>query len=324
MIIHTDLDEIAHPFTRPFVTIGNFDGVHLGHQILFSEVVNKAYAAKGTSVAITFAPHPLQIIRPDIGIKLISTCDQKRELIALANIDVLIIIPFTRDFAHMPAETFVDTVLRHTIGVQELVVGYDYAFGKGRQGDIPFLRAQGEMKGFKVSVVEPFYVDGVLASSTMVRKLVSEGRMGDVKKLLGRPYQIRGEVKVGKQRGGSVLGFRTANLHIADDDLCPRHGVYVTQVIYDGKCYGGVLNIGYNPTFDGEQVSAETHIFDFNQDIYGKPIKINLLQHLRDEKKFSSPEELVTQITSDISEAKDILRNAQKELLLSCEERFNR
>ncbi|MBA3014611.1 MAG: bifunctional riboflavin kinase/FAD synthetase [Proteobacteria bacterium] len=324
MKIHTDLDDITHPFTRPFVTIGNFDGVHLGHQILFSEVVNKAYLAKGTSVAITFAPHPLKVIRPDIGIKLISTCEQKRELIAMANIDVLIIIPFTKDFAHMPAETFVDRILRQTIGVQELVVGYDYAFGKGRQGDIPFLRAQGEGKGFKVSVVEPFYVDGILASSTMVRKLVNEGRMRDVRKLLGRPYQIRGEVKVGKQRGGPLLGFRTANLHIAEDDLCPRHGVYVTQVIYDGKCYGGVLNIGYNPTFNGEQVSAETHIFDFNQDIYGKPIKINLLQYLRDEKKFAGPAELVSQITTDITEAKEILRRAQKELTLSCEERFNR
>lgn len=323
MKIYTDLSEITHPFARPYVTIGNFDGVHLGHQILFSEVVNKAYVAKGTSVAITFAPHPLQIIRPEIGIKLISTCEQKRELIAMANIDVLVIIPFTPDFACMPAETFVDVVLRKTIGMEELVVGYDYAFGKGRQGDIPFLRDQGARKGFAVSVVEPFFVDDILVSSTMIRKLVSAGEMQDVRKLLGRPYQIRGEVKVGQQRGGELLGFRTANLHIADDDLCPRHGVYVTQVIYDGKCYGGVLNIGRNPTFDGEQVSAETHIFDFNQDIYGKPIKINLLQHIRDEKKFSGPDELVQQIRLDIAVAQEILRQAQKEILLSCEERFN-
>jgi len=322
--IYTDLNKIKHPFTRPYVTIGNFDGVHLGHQILFSEVVNKAYVAKGTSVAITFAPHPLQVVRPDTGIKLISNCEQKRELIEMANIDVLVIIPFTKDFAHMPAVAFVDDVLRTIIGVEELVVGYDYAFGKGRQGDIPFLRAQGEMKGFKVSVVEPFFVDDMLVSSTMIRKLVNEGRMNDVKKLLGRPYQIRGEVKMGQQRGGQLLGFPTANLHIADDDLCPRHGVYVTQVIYGGKCYGGVLNIGFNPTFGGNQVSAETHIFDFNQDIYGKPIKINLLQHLRDEKKFSGPTELVQQIRLDIEAAHEVLRQAQKEILLSCEERFNR
>lgn len=324
MKIYTDLSDIKYPFSRPFVTIGNFDGVHLGHQILFSEVVHKAYVAKGTSVAITFAPHPLQVIRPDIGIKLISTCDQKRELIAMANIDVLVIIPFTREFAHMPAADFVDTVLRRTIGVEELVVGYDYAFGKGRQGDIPFLRAQGAEKGFRVSVVDPFYVEEMLVSSTMIRKLVNEGRMSDVKKLLGRPYQIRGEVQVGQQRGGKLLGFPTANLHIAEDDLCPRHGVYVTQVVYDGRCYGGVLNIGRNPTFDGKEVSAETHIFDFNQDIYGKPIKINLLQHLRDEKKFAGPEELIRQISQDIEAAHEVLRQAQKEILLSCEERLSR
>lgn len=324
MKIYTDLSDISHPFPKPFVTVGNFDGVHLGHQILFSEVVNKAYINQGTSVAITFAPHPLQVIRPGIGIKLISTCEQKRELIAMANIDVLVIIPFTKEFAHMPAADFVDTVLRGIIGVEELVVGYDYAFGKGRQGDIPFLRAQGEEKGFKVSVVEPFYVNEMLVSSSMIRKLVSEGRMRDVKKLLGRPYQIRGEVQVGHRRGGKLLGFPTANLHIAEDDLCPRHGVYVSQVIYDGKCYGGVLNIGRNPTFEDNKVSAETHIFDFNQDIYGKPIKINLLQYLRDETKFSGPEELIRQITQDIEEAHQILRQAQKEVLLSCEERLTR
>jgi len=274
------------------VTIGNFDGVHLGHQLLFSEVVNKARLHKGTSVAITFSPHPLQVVRPESGIKLISTCDQKRELIALADIDVLIIIPFTKPFAEMSAEDFVDQALINTIGVQELVVGYDYAFGKGRQGDIAFLKEQGKKKNFTVTVIEAFYVDGMLASSTQIRKLVSQGRMRDVRKLLGRFYQIRGEVKKGQQRGGKLLGFPTANLHISSDDLCPKHGVYVTQVIYEGKCYGGVLNIGYNPTFDGQQVSAETHIFDFNQDIYGKDIKINLLQYLRGEQKFSSPKNL--------------------------------
>lgn len=274
-------------------------------------------------MAITFTPHPLQVVRPDFGIKLISNCEQKRELIEMAGIDVLIIIPFTKPFATTPAEKFVDEVLIKTIGVKELVVGYDYAFGKGREGDIPFLKKQGQKKGFPVSVVEPYYVDGVLASSTKVRELVKEGRMMDVKALLGRPYQIRGEVKVGKRRGGAQLGFPTANLHISPEDLCPKHGVYVTQVIYDGKCYGGVLNIGYNPTFGDGKLSAETHIFDFNQDIYGKPIKINLLRFLRGEHKFSGPDELAHQISEDIKQAKEVLADAQKEILLSCEERYN-
>lgn len=324
MKIYTDLSDITSPLEKPFVTIGNFDGVHLGHQMLFSEVVGKAYRQQGTSVAITFNPHPLKVVRPDIGIKLISNCDQKRELIEMAGLDVLVIIPFTKDFSSTSAVNFVDQVLIKTIGLKELVVGYDYAFGKGRQGDIHFLQKQGQDKDFPVTVVEPFYVDGVLASSTKVRELVSAGKMRDVKKLLGRNYQIRGEVKKGKQRGGAQLGFPTANLHVSEEDLCPRLGVYVTQVISDGKCYGGVLNIGYNPTFGDERLSAETHIFDFNEDIYGKPIKINLLRFLRGEKKFSGPQELARQIGEDIKEAKEVLTDAQKELLLSCEEKYNR
>ncbi len=324
MELYKSLAEIKKPFANSYVTIGNFDGVHLGHHMLFSEVVSKAYKMAGTSIVVTFDPHPLQVMRPEIGIKLISTLEQKIELISLAGIDVLVVIPFSREFANTSAESFVDDILVKTIGVKELVVGYDYAFGKGRQGNIEFLKKQGSQKGFPVSVVEPFYVDDMLASSTKVRELVNEGRMMDVKKLLGRSYQIRGTVQEGKKRGGPVVGFPTANLHISEEDLCPRHGVYVTQVIYDGKCYGGVLNIGYNPTFGGNRLSVETHIFDFNQEIYGKKIKINLLKFLRGEQKFSGPAELADQIKEDISQARKIISEAQKELLLSCEEKYNR
>jgi len=324
MKIYNSLKDITAPFADSFVTIGNFDGVHLGHHMLFSEVVSRAYQKQGISVVITFDPHPLQVMRPEIGIKLISTYEQKVEMIELAGIDILVVIPFTRDFAATSAEAFVDEVLVKTIGVRELVVGYDYAFGKGRQGNIEFLKEQGRLKGFPVTVVEPYYVDDMLVSSSKIRELVSQGRMMDVKKLLGRNYQIRGTVQEGKKRGGPVVGFKTANLNLSEEDLCPRHGVYVTQVVYEGKCYGGVLNIGYNPTFGENRLSAETHIFDFNQDIYGKKIKINLLKHLRGEKKFSGPEELAEQIHQDIHQAKEILAEAQKELLLSCEEKYNR
>jgi len=324
MKIFNNLADIKEPFGNSFVTIGNFDGVHLGHHMLFAEVVSRAYQKQGTSVVVTFEPHPLQVVRPEIGIKLISTYEQKVELISLAGIDVLVVIPFTRDFAATSAENFVDDVLIKTIGVKELVVGYDYAFGRGRQGNIEFLREQGKLKGFPVTVVEPFYVDDMLVSSSKIRELVREGRMMDVKKLLGRSYQIRGTVQEGRKRGGSVVGFKTANLHLSKEDLCPKHGVYVTQVVYDGKCYGGVLNIGYNPTFGESRLSAETHIFDFNQDIYGRRIKINLLKYLRGEKKFSGPAELSEQIRTDIRQAKEILAKAQKDLLLSCEEKYNR
>jgi len=243
MQLYRSLEELPEKPANAFVTIGNFDGVHLGHQMLFSEVVGKAYRNKGVSIAITFDPHPLQVVRPQFGLKLISTFEQKVELVQMAHIDILIILPFTPELAATPAETFIERLLNH-VEVSELVVGYDYAFGKGRQGDIPFLREQGKKRGFAVSVVEAFYVDDMLVSSTKIRELITLGRMREVRKLLGRYYQIRGEVMMGKKRGGAELGFPTANLHIAPEDLCPKHGVYVTQVTYGGKCYGGSGEMG--------------------------------------------------------------------------------
>ncbi len=323
MKIYRDLSEIKESFPHACVTIGNFDGVHLGHQILFGEVVQRAYRSSGTSVAVTFDPHPLQVLRKE-GIKLISTCDQKTELIELAGIDVLIIIPFSMKFAGITAHHFVDDILRKTIGVKELVVGYDYAFGKGRVGNIDFLKQQGVEKDFSVTVVDAHYEQDCLVSSTKVRGLVADGRMADARTLLGRYYQIRGEVQLGQQRGGKEIGFPTANLNMDKEDLIPKMGVYVCQVICEGKCYGGVLNIGVNPTFGEERLVAETHIFDFDQDIYGKPIKVNLLRFLRGEEKFSGIKELSAQIAKDVIQAKEILTEQQQELTLSCEERFNK
>ncbi len=322
MKIYRDLNQITEQFTNACVTIGNFDGVHLGHQLLFGEVVQRAYRCGGTSVAVTFDPHPLQILRPD-GIKLISTCDQKTELIEFAGIDVLVIIPFSLKFAAISADSFVDDILLKTIGVKQLVVGHDYAFGKRRVGDIDFLQEQGQKKGFSVTVIDAHYEQEMLVSSTKVRELVADGRMADARKLLGRYYQIRGEVQLGRQRGGKEVGFPTANLNMDEDDLIPKMGVYVCQVICDGKCYGGVLNIGTNPTFDEKRLVAETHIFDFDQDIYGKPIKVNLLRFVRSEQKFSSIEELSKQIAKDVVCAKEVLIEQQNELALSCAERFN-
>ncbi len=322
MKIYRDLNEIKERFTNACVTIGNFDGVHLGHQLLFAEVAQRAYRCGGTSVAVTFDPHPLQVLRTE-GIKLISTCDQKTELIGLSGIDVLVIIPFSVKFAGISADHFVDDILLGTIGVKELVVGYDYAFGKGRVGNIQFLEAQGREKGFSVTVVDAHYEQDMLVSSTKIRELVADGRMADSKMLLGRYYQIRGEVQLGQQRGGKEIGFPTANLNMDEEDLIPKMGVYVCQVICEGKCYGGVLNIGTNPTFDEKQLVAETHIFDFDQDIYGKPIKVNLLRFLRSERKFSGIAELSSQITKDVIMAKAILIEQQQEITLSCEERFN-
>lgn len=316
MEIYTDILTIKQPFVRAHVTIGNFDGVHLGHQQLFDQVVARARQDQGTSIAVTFEPHPLKVLSPK-GIRLISTTEQKIELIERAGIDVLVIIPFNREFAVTTAETFVDQVLLQRLGMKDLVVGYDYAMGKGRQGDTVFLQRQGLEKGFAVQVVPAFYVGGMLVSSTRIRELVAEGKMRDVRRLLGRYYQIRGIVQEGRQRGGKLLGFPTANLSITEEDLCPKRGVYVTQVTYDGRQYGGVSNIGDNPTFGDTGLVAETHIFDFNADIYGRPLKINLLRHLRGEITFDGPASLANQIRRDIQVAQEVLAQERQRRLIS-------
>ena len=306
MKIYTSLEQVAAPRAPAHVTIGNFDGVHLGHQQLFSRVVRRARREGGVSVAITFDPHPLKVLSPK-GIRLISTTEQKIELIERAGVDELLIIPFTKEMAATNAEDFVDDILLRQVGMVSLVVGYDYAMGKGRAGGTEFLKQQGAAKGFSVEVVPAFYVGGKLVSSSTIRDLVAAGKMRDVRTLLGRYYQIRGEVQYGRQRGSQLLGYPTANLRILAEDLCPKQGVYVTQVIYDGTCYGGVSNIGYNPTFGEKTLVAETHIFGFKDDIYGRPLRINLLRHLREERKFNSLDELIRQIEKDIAVAHRVL-----------------
>ncbi|HKJ65219.1 MAG TPA: FAD synthetase family protein, partial [Desulfopila sp.] len=187
MKIIRNIEDIDGNFKNPCVTIGNFDGVHLGHQQLFDAVRQRAQHNQGASIAITFDPHPLQVLKPG-GIKLISTIEQKTELIELSGIDVLIIIPFNRHFAKTSAETFVDEILRQRLSVTDLFVGYDYAFGKGRTGNIDFLRQQGRDKGFGVNVIEAHYMNGIIVSSTKIRQLVAEGRMVETAELLGRYY----------------------------------------------------------------------------------------------------------------------------------------
>ncbi|PID72377.1 MAG: riboflavin biosynthesis protein RibF [Desulfobulbus propionicus] len=315
MEIYTDLQDIRKPFDRASLTIGNFDGVHLGHMQLFERVVERARENKGTSVAVTFDPHPLKVLHPK-GIRLVSTTEQKIELIESAGLDVLIVIPFNREVAAVTATEFLDRVLLQTIGMQELVIGYDYALGKGRQGDINFLRDQGRKKGFPVEVIPAHYINGEIVSSSRIRALVAAGRMRDVRKLLGRLYQIRGNVQSGYKRGRQ-LGFPTANLCVSEEDLCPKTGVYVTQVLYDGKQYGGVSNIGYNPTFGEHKLVAETHIFDCNADMYGRPLKINFLRHLRAEMTFDGPEALIKQISKDIAVAHKVLDRARAKKLIA-------
>lgn len=298
-----DLNAIDKPLVNPVLTIGNFDGVHRGHLALFEKVKERARAIGGRSAVMTFEPHPIKVIKPGNGPPLITPTLEKIELIGRAGIDVLFCIPFTPDFAGISAEDFIKTILVEKIGIKEIVVGYDYAFGRNREGNIPLLKEMGEKFGFAVHLLGPIHVDQMLVSSTSIRRLVKEGKLEEAKTLLGRDFQVEGTVVRGHNRGAALLGFPTANLS-ARDELLPGTGVYAVKVLINGRTYHGVTNVGYNPTFGDGALSVETHILDFSRDILGEKIRLSFLHRLRDEKAFKSVKELTDQISQDIRDAR--------------------
>ncbi len=303
-----DIDKIPQPFNRAVVTIGNFDGVHKGHQALFHQVIEKAGEIGGTSVIMTFEPHPLKVLGMN-GPPLITRRDQKVELILDTGVDKLLCIPFTKAFSALSAQQFVESILMDKIGMAAIIVGPDYSFGKNREGDIRFLKAMGKERGFEVIIpdwVNDTNTGNERISSTRIRDLVIAGRVNETPEYLGRFYQIRGKVIQGRERGGSLLGFPTANIKL-HDELCPKMGVYAVTVESVAGKYNGVANIGYSPTFDDHIFTIEVHILDFSEDIYNTRIRVNMVERLRDEKKFSSIDELSDQIRKDIRKARSIL-----------------
>jgi riboflavin kinase/FMN adenylyltransferase len=306
MEIIRDLAEISKPFDNAVVTIGNFDGVHIGHQALFRQVIEKARNIKGTSVVMTFEPHPIRVLNCHKHFPLITLYEQKAELIGATGIDKLVCVPFTREFAAIPARTFVKEILCDLIGMKCVVVGEDYSFGKNRQGDIRLLKELGRAYGFEVIISGWIELGARRISSTEIRNLVRGGQLEEAARLLGRHYQVRGTVKRGRDRGGKLLGYPTANLTLYDE-LCPKGGVYAVSVEYERRAYEGVANIGYSPTFDNGEFSVEVHILDFNDDIYDRPIRVNFIQRLRGEKKFATPKALAAQIKLDIEKARKLL-----------------
>lgn len=306
MTVITDLGELEKPLKNPVLTIGNFDGVHKGHLALFDKVKTLARDIQGQSVVMTFEPHPIKVVKPGNGPPLITPVEQKLKLIAEAGIDVILCLPFNKEFAAISADDFVNELLVKKIGVKEIVVGYDYSFGAGRRGNIDFLRKMGEELGFKVHVVEPIHLNDTLVSSTSIRNLVKEGNLPEAKRLLGRDYQITGIVKTGMGRGSKILGFPTANL-IPVDELIPKKGVYAVKAYIYNKEYNGVCNIGLNPTFGGTSLSIETHVLDFSGDIVGEKFTIKFISRLREEKTFKSKDELAEQIKKDVIKARELL-----------------
>jgi len=302
-----NLDQIKTPFKNAVLTIGNFDGVHKGHQSLFQQVINKAKQINGTSVTITFDPHPLQALGIS-GPPLITRRDQKLELIEKCGIDVLLCIRFNMEFASITAHDFIEDILVNKIGMKAIIIGGDYSFGKDRLGNTELLKKEGNRLGFETVISAWKHVTGSnheRISSTRIREIVMEGKVNQAYKYIGRHYQIRGKVIKGRQRGGSQLGFPTVNIKL-HDELCPKLGVYAVAVETVKGNFKGVANIGFSPTFGDHQFTIEVHILDFNHDIYDTRIRVNMIKRLRDEKKFAGIRELSDQIKKDIQKAKEI------------------
>ncbi len=309
MKLFEKIEDIDKKFPNAVITIGNFDGVHIGHQALFHEVMEKADILGGTAIAMTFEPHPIRVLKNNGHPPLITPYAQKVELIAKTGIDVLICIPFTREFASITAKEFVLDILMDRIGIQAIVVGKDYTFGKNREGNLNLLKSYAEAYDFEVDVVDWIPISNNTPSrisSTQIRKLLIDGKVREAHKLLGRHYQVSGVVVPGRNRGGKLLGFPTANIKLREE-LFPKNGIYAVTVDCLGKRHQGVANIGYSPTFDDNELTVEVYILDFNKDLYGQSIVVKFIERIRDEIKFSGISELSHQIAQDVLKARDIL-----------------
>jgi riboflavin kinase/FMN adenylyltransferase len=281
--------------------------VHLGHQAIFKKVIERTRAIKGTSVVFTFEPHPLKVLAPERSPMMLNTFHGKMRLFAAAGIDIVICANFTRTFAEQHPGDFARDVLHAQIGVSEVYVGYDYAFGKGREGSIESLKEMGRTFGFGVGVVDAVQVNDLVVSSSVIRDLITGGNVEFAAKLLGRMYTIEGEVVHGSHRG-QTLGFPTANLKIVNE-LIPAHGVYAVLAEVENKTMKGVASIGIRPTFDAGPVSIEVYLFEFHEGLYGKEIEVSFVRHLRAEKKFPDADALVEQIRKDVLDAQAALKN---------------
>ncbi len=293
-------------FPYPVLTLGNFDGVHLGHQSIFRKLKERSKEMKGTPIVFTFIPHPLKVIAPDNAPRLLTNYKDKIDLIKKCGIDVVICTKFTKEFASISAEDFVHTVLCKTIKAKEIFIGSNYLFGKGREGSPELLRKLGKQCGFTVTVVEAIKSGDITISSSLIRDLVADGRIEEANRYLGRHYSVEGVVVEGAKRGKNLLNTPTANLSTINE-LLPKNGVYAVQVELEGNLYGGASNIGYNPTFDSGKFSFETHILDFDGDLLGKTIRIYFIKRIRDEMKFPSADALALQLTKDITAIRGVL-----------------
>jgi riboflavin kinase/FMN adenylyltransferase len=307
MLIYHNLNLVPQPFRNPVITIGNFDGVHLGHQTLFQKVKDRSRAVDGQSVVITFDPHPIKLMRPDKQLPQLTTTEQKIKLLSSLDLDILIVHPFSPEFGALPAREFIQTYLVQRLGAQEVVIGHDYRFGRNREGNIALLQALGAQFGFPVHVVDAIQINDTVVSSTLIRNLIKDGQVLAAQDFLGRPYEITGQVVRGHGRGARLLGFPTANLAADNGLLVPGAGIYAVRVEMQDRIYPGVANIGTCPTFDNQELSLEVYLLDFDRDIYGERLAVQFVERLRDEQRFADVPALVNQIKKDVAAARQIV-----------------
>lgn len=305
MEIRRHIEDHGPPIVRPVLTLGNFDGVHLGHQALLERVVEDARSSGGRSVVLTFEPHPLKLLAPERAPRLILTHKDKMALLQSFGVDVVMIQAFDAAFAAVEAETFARDYLFRRLGVRKMWVGSDLRFGRGRKGRVEDLARWGADSGVEVGAIDPIVLGGHRVSSSRIRTLIERGAMREAKQHLGRYHFVSGRVAQGHGRG-RTLGFPTANI-VSRTEVLPPDGIYATVLESSGRQWPSVTSIGVNPTFGDGPRTIESYVFDFSGDFYGRSVKLFWVERIRDEKKFSSVELLVEQIKDDALRAREIL-----------------
>ena len=290
------------------LTQGTFDGVHFGHQKILRQVVDEALQIGGVSVLLTFYPHPRLVLYPDDNeLKLLSTIEEKVDLVSALGIDYLIIMPFTQELSRLRADEFVRDILVEKLHLTKLIIGYDHRFGRNREGGMQEMVLFSETYGFELEEIPAQDISGSIVSSTKIRQALLNGEVHQAGKYLGTAYVLRGKVEEGMQRG-TTIGYPTANIRVNSSyKLIPKNGVYAVWVYIDEKKFEGMLNIGYNPTFDDKKWSVEVHLFDFNQNVYHKEITVAFVSRTRDEQKFDDLQSLINQLKEDEKEIRAIL-----------------
>ena len=294
---------------KTIVTIGTFDGIHVGHQKILKDLIKTAKKEGKKSVLLTFFPHPRMVLQKDNKILLLNTIEEKSGLLEKMGLDYLIIHPFSKEFSRLTALDFVRDILVNKLNTSRLIIGYDHHFGKNREGNIHQLKEYSLLYDFKVEEIPAQDIDDVSVSSTKIRTALKEGNLKTANNYLGYHYMLNGTVVSGKKLGGTI-GFPTANLEIKEPyKLVPKTGVYIIKTHINTVLYTGIMNIGFNPTVLGKHQTIEAHLFDFNEDLYGKEIMIEFIYFLREEHKFKSIEELVVQLNIDKENAISYLSN---------------